>query len=754
MSAQTAVSVIIGAELGGSFKGAFGDAKTQVATLGSAIKGLDSASQNAKAFSQLKKDTAAAKAEWQSAEQRVKALSEEIAKTDKPSRELQNNLRAATKESANAKRAYESNATALGEMGKRLKDAGIDTKNLTAEQNRLGSALETLKKRKEDVAAVEAAKSRNLQTRANYRSQIMDVVALGTAIYGLVKPAVAFESAMVKVKRQVQFDNAYQIKEMESAIKKMSKTIPMSLEGLAAIVAEGGNLGVAREHLADFAETAAKMSFVMGTSATDTATVLSKFSNIMKLPADKLNDLGDVVALLSNRLAANADEIMNANVQAGSMAYTFGLSATELSALTGTFISFGNKPETAGRTINTLINRLQLLPTASDKTKATLKSLGFEMQEYENLLASGRGQEAMLKVFEALKKVEGTRRAEIMKELFGENIQRQATSMVDRLDDYRANLALATDQTQVAGYMQKDFSERAATTENNLQLLKNQIALVATNIGSALLPAINAVVGVVGKAAGTLADWADKFPVLTKVIGVAVAGLMGLKITTFAVGYAFTFVKGIGISLALAYTKVRAAVSLLKLSKMGLLPVIKAVAVAMLASPITWIIAGIAAIAGGAYLIIKYWTPISEFFTNLFAPVVQAFKGVWDWITRLWEKAQNIFKGIKEWVSDSVIGRAWRWAFGGDDKKSNKNPPPKMGDSVADILMPTNQSAVELPRSSVSTNSHQTSVSVSAPITINASPGMNAEEVAKQVSKELETREQTAQRRARGVNYD
>jgi hypothetical protein len=46
--------------------------------------------------------------------------------------------------------------------------------------------------------------------------------------------------------------------------------------------------------------------------------------------------------------------------------------------------------------------------------------------------------------------------------------------------------------------------------------------------------------------------------------------------------------------------------------------------IAMMATPIGWIVAGIAAIAAGAYLIIKYWEPIKKFFI-----------GVWDVIKRV-----------------------------------------------------------------------------------------------------------------------
>ena len=132
--------------------------------------------------------------------------------------------------------------------------------------------------------------------------------------------------------------------------------------------------------------------------------------------------------------------------------------------------------------------------------------------------------------------------------------------------------------------------------------------------------------------------------------------------------------------------------------------------------------------------------------------MVQVFKQVWDWITNLWEKAKNIFNGVKEWVKDSWVGKAWNWAFGDDEEETEK--PPKVGDTVSVINEMTNAAApVELPQSKISSN-NTSSVAISAPITINAAPGMSAEDVAAAVQTELNNRENQATRRTRSANYD
>jgi TP901 family phage tail tape measure protein len=747
MAVQTAVSVIIGAELGGSFKGAFSGAQKQLGTLGSAIKGLNTASENVSAFKKLGTDTLTARREWKTAEAEVARLARAIRETEKPSKELNASFRNAKKEASIAKSAYQQNRSALSEMSATLKTAGIDTKNLTTEQTRLGKALDTLRARQTSLAAIETKQQANLASRANYRSQVMDMVALGGSMYGMIKPAIDFESAMADVKKVVDFDSPEELQEMESAIKDMAKTIPLSLQGLTDIVAAGGQMGVPKAELTAFAETAAKMSVAFGTTADEAGQSMAKMSNVLQMPINQMGRVGDVINHLSNNMAASAPAIVEANLRAGAMGKSFGLAYNEVSALAGTFIAMGKSPEIAGTAINMMTSRLKLIPVATGAARESFDQLGISMEEYTELIEGGKGKEALMVVLEALTKVQGVKRAQIMKDLFGEQAQRHINSLVESLGTLKENFNLVADEAAYAGSMNEEFTRRSQTTENNIQLLKNQLAILATNIGSALLPAINSVVSIFGKAANTLGEFAQKHPTLIKYIGLVVAGFASIKVAGVALGYGFTFIKGGVLSVVKVFSQFKTAFSLIRSG----IPIIKALGLAFSANPIGLIITGIAV---GAALVIKYWKPISAFFKNLFAPVVAVFKKVWEWVNKVWQKAKDIFQGIKEWVKDSWVGKAWNWAFGGDDTDEKKTAPPKIGDSVAMDFTPANQSIVELPRSSVSTNTNQSSVSVSAPITINAAPGMNAEDVARQVSRELDSWEQTAQRRARGANYD
>jgi hypothetical protein len=375
--------------------------------------------------------------------------------------------------------------------------------------------------------------------------------------------------------------------------------------------------------------------------------------------------------------------------------------------------------------------------------------LGISMKDYTAIIEKGDGKGAMIMMLEALQKTQGIKRSQIMKEMFGEQATRHVNSLVEGLDSLKKNFAMVADETEYAGSMQREFSARSATTENNIQLLKNQMAILATNVGSALLPTINSVVGIFGKAANTIAEFAEKHPTLIKYIGLVVAGMASMKIAGFAVGYAFTFLKGGVLTIMGVFSQARTVFSLAKMGIGTLAPVLKILNMAFVSSPIGLIIAGIAA---GAYLIITNWQWCKDMFWKIVGGIGDAFDWVWGIIKGVWDKITGVISGIADAVSNSMLGRAWKWMFGSDDKKSKPAPQTKVGDTVSETIINA-PSATPLPRSNVS-NSNMSNVSVSAPITINASPGMSETEIAKQVSRELDSREQSAMRRQRGVNYD
>jgi TP901 family phage tail tape measure protein len=59
--------------------------------------------------------------------------------------------------------------------------------------------------------------------------------------------------------------------------------------------------------------------------------------------------------------------------------------------------------------------------------------------------------------------------------------------------------------------------------------------------------------------------------------------------------------------------------------------------------PVLAVIAAVALVAGGVYLLIKNWSSVSAFFVNLWRKVTGAFSAAWNWI-------KNSLSGVSNWV--------------------------------------------------------------------------------------------------------
>lgn len=249
--------------------------------------------------------------------------------------------------------------------------------------------------------------------------------------------------------------------------------------------------------------------------------------------------------------------------------------------------------------------------------------------------------------------------------------------------------------------MQKEYEARSATTANNLQLLKNQMSRLAITVGNALLPAFNSLAGALMKPIEGLTALAERFPIVTQVVVGTVGAVLGLKVAAIALGYAWTFVKGPILAAHTAIQSVRAGLALLRvqtaataassgllalawqrlqtgalgliapiraaaLAFWGMLPAIGATTAALLANPITWIVAGIgAAVAGLALLIRKYWQPLAAWIGGFWegikagaAPAIEAIgqalaplAPVGEAIAAVFDRVAGAFSAALGWVS-------------------------------------------------------------------------------------------------------
>lgn len=470
-----------------------------------------------------------------------------------------------------------------------------------------------------DVKKLDQAIEANKRRRDSLRAEMLDVAAIGIALATPVKAAMDFESAMADVRKVVDFKEPDGIKQMEKTIKSLSREIPISASGLASIVAAGGQLGIQENKLADFANTAAKMSVAFDIAPSEAGEAMAKLSNVFDVPIAQVGLLGDAVNHLSDNTAAKAPEITRTLLRVGGTAKNFGLSAVQTAALADAFIALGRPPEVAGTAINAMLSKLQTASTQGAKFQGMLKVLGFSAKEMEQ--AIGKDAQGALNTFlKSLSELDKGKRAKAAGLMFGLEYADDISILVGGLDKYQAALDLVGDRSTYAGSMTREFTNRISTSQSQMQLAINKVVELGINVGVVLLPALNNILAVGGGLASTLADLAVEFPIVTEVVMTLAAVMIAAKISAVVFGYGLTFVTG-------------GALQLMKGIRF-LIVAFNALKIAMMANPVG---AVITVLTTGAALIYANWDKVKGLFLE-----------VWNWITKITTAV------LPDWLKEKV----------------------------------------------------------------------------------------------------
>ena len=747
MAKDLALGIVIGASLSGGFHTAVGGAVKKLTTLGTEIKTLGA---RRGLIERVEKDRSA----LELTRQRLSATSREIGKlklalaAGPPDRKTAKAMADARARADRLSAAIEKQRATLRASEQALGKAGLKVGDLAGEYARLGQTLDTTRAKharlEQTMGRRDAAKKRLGELKAQ-------VVGLGAAVYGagkIIGEAMDFESAMADVRKVVDFPEPDGLVHFGATLKQMSREIPISAAGLAQIAAAGGQLGVAAGDLPAFTDTVAKMATAFDMLPDEAGDAMAKLANVYQIPIGEMGKLGDAINHLSDNTAAKARDIVPVLARAGGTARQFGLSAVQVAALGDAFVALGKPPEVAATAINAMLTKLQTATRQGAAFQKGLSAIGMDARQMEAAIADN-GQAALEAFLETMAGIDKQERAGILADMFGMEYSDDIWLLTGSLDQYRKALALVADQQQYAGSMTREFANRSATTANQLQLMKNSVSVLAINLGSTLLPAINAVIRPVAAFAGRVGDLVERFPWVGRLLGGVAVGLG-------------VFVGALGLAAAATW----------------------AWNAALLANPIGIVVA---AIGGAAALVITFWEPIRTFFSGLWADIYSGAVTLWDGlrtaatevvgaVMAVWAPVRSFFGGKEKEAAPRVgsqvsISRAEapdiRPGIGASMAQAGpSNAPPAARMAPARVaLQPVPPSAPaarqagpsNVPPAEIAPARYggaQVDARVTAPITIHAAPGQDPRAIAGEVDRQLRAREAEAAARARGALHD
>jgi TP901 family phage tail tape measure protein len=368
---------------------------------------------------------------------------------------------------------------------------------------------------KEQVAALEAQTNGWAESLMRARTSFAGMAAGGAGLVYAVREAIDFQSAMADVAKVVDGTDE-QIDALAESLKEMSMALPVGggAQGLAAIAAAGGQLGISIDNLERFTELVSKMAVAFNMSSEQAGQAIARMMNVYNLSLERVGELADAVNVLGNTMATNEASIVEVMTRVGGTAKQFGLSAEQAAALAAAFTSLGKPAMVAGTAINALLSKLQTAGVQGAEFQAALAEIGLSGEELADSIRE-KPQQALMDFLQTLERLDGQKRSEILFKLFGQEYQDDISLLVGSLNQYEAALGRVSDKTLTAGALEAEFAKRAETAEAELQRLKNTVGVLATNIGSGILPLLTPIVQGVTEITGAIARLAGEFPMLS-----------------------------------------------------------------------------------------------------------------------------------------------------------------------------------------------------------------------------------------------
>lgn len=597
--------------------------------------------------------------------------------------------------------AQEASQTAqLTQLKTKLDAAGISTKNLATHEARLKAeiadgnfqiALQTdrLHKAAQAQARLKAARTQYDKTQAFAGS--MQGAGMSSMGAGMVAAApliasgglaVNFEDAMLDVKKVVDFDTPEQFQQMNRDVLNLSRDLGLPAEGIAQIVAAAGQAKIPREELRGFALDAGQMGVAFGTTAEDAGQKMATWRVAFGMNQDAVRGLADQINYLGDNGRATALEISDVVTRVGPLAGVAGLASAEVAAMGATLVAMGAPSEVAATAVKNVITTMTAGSAATKTQQAAYKALGLEAEDVAKSMqvdADGTIIDLMARVGQ----LSADKQASMLTQLFGRDNVGTIAPMLAQLDVLKTNLDAVSDSSKTSGSMAVEFANRMSGAKGAMDQAKEGIKGVAITAGMQLLPIIRDVALRVSEATKGMSAFAEKHPGVVKAVG-TVVGIVAAALMVFgALAMIIAAVLGPFALMRLALAMTAPMFTPVIAGVVGATKAFAAWGLAMLFNPITWIVlaivAAVALLAGGVYLIYKNWGTISQWFSGIwksvsagvsnfitfainaflrFSPaglIVRAFMAVWPLLTGIGERfrsfgamlLQGLINGIK-----------------------------------------------------------------------------------------------------------
>lgn len=376
----------------------------------------------------------------------------------------------------------------------------------------------------------EAADARAAAHKKAGQVIITSATAVAAGLAYSTKKAMDWQSAFAGVRKTVDA-TPEQLEKIERGLRDLAGVLPATHGEIAAVAEAAGQLGVKQGDVVEFTRVMLDMGETTNLSATDAATGLAKFSNVMGTAREDTERMGSTIVALGNNSATTEGDILGLAQRLAAAAKQANLTEADVFAFASTLTSVGVEAEAGGTAFSKVFTSIgDAVRDGNSNLEVFAKTAGMSVEEFSTAFrtdAAGAINAWLAGMGRAAQAGEST--TEIFKTLGLEDSRLKAAVLstgqaqgllADQLD-------LASTAWAENNALANEAGQRYETAESKIALAKNTLNDVAIDLGATFLPMVaDAAEGV-----ADLAKWVGGLPEPLKGVAAgvgAVAAGMGL----------------------------------------------------------------------------------------------------------------------------------------------------------------------------------------------------------------------------------
>lgn len=570
------------------------------------------------AFRTLRGSMRGSEAAMQAAQTRAAALGREIAQTANPTKALTREFEKAKREAAQLEAQHRSETQQLQDLRTRLREAGIDTRDLARHDRELrdrsrdltrtldeqGRELERLTNRQQRFGAARDRFNRTMGTAQNVAGAGMGMLATAGAmavpIVASVKAAQEYESRMTDIGQKANLARAATAKMGVDLLKaaRAANQMPDAMQGGVDTLS---GFGLDPRQATAMMRPIGKAATAYKAEITDLAAAGFAVHDNLKV---SIADTSRVIDGMAAAGKAGAFEVKDM--------------AQHMPSLTAAYQGLGQKGVSAS---NDLAAALQITRKGAGDSATAAGNLGNVLQKITSPATVKAFEKMGVDLPAALKRMyaEGKTPIEAIAELTNKTLKGDLSRMgylfedaqvqaglrplIQNMQEYRR---IREEAGKAGGTTDRDFAERMRDSAEQTKQLTVNAQTLGIQMGTVLLPAVNDLLSGAAAMASRLGDWAQRHPTLTKAVALLAVGLTALL--------------GAAALLTLGYAAMMGPMALF-----GALSTATGIAMLPLLGTVLLVVAAVALLAAGAYLIYNNWD------------------GIVAWVGGLWDRIKAFF---------------------------------------------------------------------------------------------------------------